>query len=405
MNVKVLKSRSSDPHYKTEAELRQRVSKRSGALYEQALMGNEPLTPEDLDLRDFSWMPLDVQRLRDSNMAVLVSGDAFRAAVLLWCASWHQVPAASLPNEDRILGNLAGYGRDLDAWVAVRDDALRGFIECSDGRLYHPVVAEKAIAAGEQKRKQRKQTEAATSARRVKRDDGRNDHRNDHRNDRRNDRRDDDRSEGPNDHRDAVQQKGADQTEPDSIAQTRSINVDQPAPSRSTCDASQSHVTSGEPSHFSRFWQAYPRRDGANPRKPAEQRFNSLVKSGLDPEMLIAEAKKLHNAENARGTIGTRFIPQASTWLGQARWSDHAAVAMLAELTGADLPIEEAVKMYARIGHWSRYAGPEPGHGGCRASAELLAKYGFKPDGRKTQEDNPITNSKGVQGHMENYSA
>jgi 5-methylcytosine-specific restriction endonuclease McrA len=124
----------------------------------------EPLSPPGLDLRDFDWMPLDVQRLRDSDLSVLATGDAFRAAVLLWCASWHQVPAGSLPTDDRLLANLAGYGRDLKGWGLAKADAMRGFVECSDGRLYHPVVAEKAIEADAQRNKQRKRTEAATSA-------------------------------------------------------------------------------------------------------------------------------------------------------------------------------------------------------------------------------------------------
>ena len=148
----------------------------------------EPLTPPDLDLRDFDWMPLDVARLRDSDLAVLAPGDAFRAAVLLWCAAWHQVPSGSLPKEDRLLANYAGYGRDLKGWTIVRVDALRGFIECSDGRLYHPVVAEKAIEANDQRKKQRKRTEAATSARRGgKRNDQRDDDRNDTEHEARND--------------------------------------------------------------------------------------------------------------------------------------------------------------------------------------------------------------------------
>jgi len=131
-------------------------------------MSNEPLTPADLDLRDFSWMPLDVARLRDSDFVALVSGDAFRAAMMLWCASWHQLPAGSLPNDDRLLAKLAGYGRDLDDWAAVRKDAMRGFIECSDGRFYHPVVAEKAIEADNFRKKQRERTKKATAARLAK---------------------------------------------------------------------------------------------------------------------------------------------------------------------------------------------------------------------------------------------
>ncbi|WP_236577873.1 YdaU family protein [Burkholderia glumae] len=61
-------------------------------------------------------MPLDVVRLRDSDIAALSSADEFRSAVMLWCASWHQVPAASLPDDDRVLAQLAGYGRVVTEW-------------------------------------------------------------------------------------------------------------------------------------------------------------------------------------------------------------------------------------------------------------------------------------------------
>ena len=119
-------------------------------------------------------MPLDVVRLRDSDLAIGGTGEGFRAAVLLWCASWHQRPAASLPDNDRVLAGLAGYGRDLDSWHAVKVEALHNFIGCSDGRLYHPVIAAKALEAWERKQGQRKRTAAATEARR-KRDVHRND--------------------------------------------------------------------------------------------------------------------------------------------------------------------------------------------------------------------------------------
>lgn len=116
----------------------------------------EPLTPAECDLTDFQYMELDVRRLRDSKFAATPKGDAFRAGIMLWCAAWHQVPAASLPDDDVELANLAGYGRmpiSVKEWKKVRADALHGFVKCSDGRLYHPVIAEKAIAAFESKRK------------------------------------------------------------------------------------------------------------------------------------------------------------------------------------------------------------------------------------------------------------
>ena len=124
-----------------------------------------PPVPADLDLRDFQYMPLDVVRLVDSDLTAVASGDEFKAAVILWCKAWHQVPASSLPDDDRMLAHLAGYGRDVKEWKKVREVALRKFVKCDDGRLYHPTIAEKAIEAAEAKRKRREQTEAATKAR------------------------------------------------------------------------------------------------------------------------------------------------------------------------------------------------------------------------------------------------
>jgi hypothetical protein len=107
----------------------------------------EPPVPPDLDLRDFQYMPLDVARLVDSDLNALSSGDEFRTAVILWCKAWHQVPASSLPDDDRLLAHLSGFGRDIKGWQKVREVALRGFEKYSDGRLYHGVIAEKALEA------------------------------------------------------------------------------------------------------------------------------------------------------------------------------------------------------------------------------------------------------------------
>lgn len=90
-------------------------------------------------------MALDVARVIDSDLFGLSSGDEFKTAFRLWAKSWHQVPAASLPDDDRLLAHLAGLA--LVKWKRVRAMALRGWIQCSDGRLYHPVIAEKALEA------------------------------------------------------------------------------------------------------------------------------------------------------------------------------------------------------------------------------------------------------------------
>lgn len=125
-----------------------------------------PLTPPDCDLRDFPYMPLDVVRLRDSDLAGHENPEVFRTAVLSWCIAWHQLPAASLPDDDAKLARLFGYGRDIEGWRSIREaGGLYGWIECSDGRLYHPIVAEKAIEAWAVAKKNKGRTAAATKAR------------------------------------------------------------------------------------------------------------------------------------------------------------------------------------------------------------------------------------------------
>jgi hypothetical protein len=92
-------------------------------------------------------MPLHVARLRDSDLAAEEDAEACWFALLLWAASWHQIPAASIPDNDVVLMRLVGLGRDAKTWKRVKAGAMRGFILCSDGRYYHPVVAEQALQA------------------------------------------------------------------------------------------------------------------------------------------------------------------------------------------------------------------------------------------------------------------
>lgn len=125
-----------------------------------------PLTPPECDLRNFPYMPLDVVRLRDSDMSASEDPEIFRTAVLAWCVSWHQIPAASLPDDDAAIARLVGMGRDVEGLRRLRAaGALRGFVKCSDGRLYHPVVAEKAMTSWQAKQAQRDRTEKARQVR------------------------------------------------------------------------------------------------------------------------------------------------------------------------------------------------------------------------------------------------
>jgi hypothetical protein len=113
------------------------------------MAGNDapPLTPPDCDLRDFGYMPLDVRRLLTSDTWLEAADDPKLGHVLvsLWAESWHQVPAGSLPDNDRVLARFAMC--DGSEWGRLRERAMKDWCRCSDGRLYHPVVAEKALEA------------------------------------------------------------------------------------------------------------------------------------------------------------------------------------------------------------------------------------------------------------------
>lgn len=104
-----------------------------------------PYAPPDLDVRAIPEMPLAVERLRDSDAVLILPAEAFRAAVLLWAAAWHQVPAGTLPEADAQLAKLAGLGRDLAAWQGMKEAALHGFTLCRDGRYHHELIVDLAV--------------------------------------------------------------------------------------------------------------------------------------------------------------------------------------------------------------------------------------------------------------------
>lgn len=104
-----------------------------------------PSPPRHIDARATKVMGFDVEQLRRSGMGPLADGETFRAAVMLWLAAFHEVPAGSLPNDDGTLCGLAGLGRDRKTWERVRGVATNGFMLHADGRLYHRGVVQRAI--------------------------------------------------------------------------------------------------------------------------------------------------------------------------------------------------------------------------------------------------------------------
>lgn len=124
----------------------------------------EPLTPANGDLRDFPHTPIYRTKLFSSEFHARANDSEWRAGVTLWLKAWDQVPAGSLPVDDIALARLAELGRDVKAWNKVKAGAMRGWITCSDGRMYHPIVAEGVNNALNAKVAQREKTANARIA-------------------------------------------------------------------------------------------------------------------------------------------------------------------------------------------------------------------------------------------------
>lgn len=321
-----------------------------------------PLLPPDVDLRDFSFMPLDVARLRDSDLAAVVSADAFRAAVLLWCAAWHQIPAASLPADEVALARLAGYGRDLAAWKKVKEGALRGFVLCSDNRLYHAVIAEKALSAWEAKQAQRSRTAAATAARLAKKQQ---------------EARDEPRDEAPHDQRDVGRDESRNEPRRQNVTSTKgqgegdyrsSLRSDQTRAARAAFDRE--------------FWPKYPHKVG---KEPAAKAFAKLWRElHGDISSIITGLERY-----CREKPADRPWLNPATFLNQRRFEDQPALSLSASPAssstspridfggGVSWP-ESTVRQ--QVERWSRQPeswpegalGPPPGQPGCRVPGRLL---------------------------------
>lgn len=125
-----------------------------------------PLTTSAHDVTGLDGFMLNTDLLMASELWALATGDEFKAAVGLWCRAWKQTPPGSLPDDDRVLAAFSGAGK---AWPKLKGMALRGFVKCSDGRLYHSTLCEDAVRASAAKAERAARTKAATEARKNKR--------------------------------------------------------------------------------------------------------------------------------------------------------------------------------------------------------------------------------------------
>lgn len=121
-----------------------------------------PFVSVDIDVRALDSFMLNVEQMLASELWALSTGEEFKAAFSLWMRAWKQIPAGSLPKDEKILAAFSGSGR---RWKNVREMALRGFVECSDGRLYHKVLCGDVRRAAQKMAERHERTKAATEAR------------------------------------------------------------------------------------------------------------------------------------------------------------------------------------------------------------------------------------------------
>jgi hypothetical protein len=71
-----------------------------------------------------------------------------------------------------------------------------------------------------------------------------------------------------------------------------------------------------------RFWPAFPKREGSNPKEPAKKKFVALVVGGENPEAILAGALQYEQDLRRRGDLNTRFVKQCLVWLNGKGWRD-----------------------------------------------------------------------------------
>jgi uncharacterized protein YdaU (DUF1376 family) len=132
----------------------------------------DPFLTTDTDIRGMHSFLMNAPKLLGSITWQIASGDEAKAAVTLWARAWLEAPAGSLPNDHKILAALAGVS--MAKWKKLQGVALRGFVLCSDGRLYHKMLCEDAKRAYQAKQDNSNRTKGATEARKRQRDEKRN---------------------------------------------------------------------------------------------------------------------------------------------------------------------------------------------------------------------------------------
>lgn len=129
---------------------------------------------------------------------------------------------------------------------------------------------------------------------------------------------------------------------------------------------------------FQKFWRAYPRRTGSNPKDPARKSWLAAIKRGTNPDEIISGALAY---AAFRSEDDPKFTKQAATWLNQRGWED--------DYTG--------LRPSAR-------AGPAPPRDALTAMlSDHIRGQTHEPDNRPIIEINPVNPGASEPGSGEGF--
>lgn len=286
----------------------------------------DPLVSPEVDLSNFPFMPLEVQRLLRSEFYLTAMEEDARvaaASVNLWASSWHEKPAASLPNSDVLLARAAALS--LSVWREVKARVMAEWTLCSDGRWYHRVVAEKAIEAWNEKcdyARRRAEFSARQRARIAKRWE-----------------REMEENQGVDTGRISPEDTGGDTgkipmkgtgtgrgtgIKKEGIS-SPAIAEDQPVPPKAApaeasapaeaAPADEPPPKEGYTAEFESWWQIYPRKDA---KGAAFRAFKSAKRRTSVAKLMEGAGAYAKRAKS----MDARFIRLPATWLNGDGWND-----------------------------------------------------------------------------------
>lgn len=117
----------------------------------------------------------------------------------------------------------------------------------------------------------------------------------------------------------------------------------------------------------------------ANDWTPSDADKEAAKAEGFSESEIGREAAKFRDYWLAKsGSAGVK-LDWSATWRNWCRRAaEYAGKKPKHEPRGPVIPTELVVELFKKTGRWHRDYGPEPGKPGCRASTEILEKYGYE---------------------------